>query len=63
MKDDPLNFKPRIAFNCENTTVIAAAEQKPDITGPLIKSIKKPVQVNGIKHCSFFLLLYHFKKV
>lgn len=42
MKDDPLNFKPRTAFNCENTTVIAAAEQKPEMTGPEIKSIKKP---------------------
>ena len=57
MKDDPLNFKPRTAFNCENTTVIAAAEQKPDITGPLIKSIKKPVQVNKIKNFSWLIIV------
>ena len=44
VKDDPLNFKPRIAFNCENTTVIAAAEQKPAITGPDMNSIKNPAE-------------------
>jgi hypothetical protein len=41
-KAEPRNFKPRRILICENITVVAAAEQKPKMTGPDIKSMTKP---------------------
>ena len=41
-KAEPRNFSPRIILICEKITVVAAAEQKPEITGPEMKSITKP---------------------
>lgn len=41
--DEPRNLSPKIIFICENITVVAAAEQKPEITGPEISSTKNPM--------------------
>ena len=43
-KAEPRNFSPRTSLICENITVVAAAEQKPEMTGPDMKSIMKPDQ-------------------
>ena len=41
-KAEPRNFSPRIILICEKIIVVAAAEQKPEITGPEMKFITKP---------------------
>ena len=45
MKEEPLKVKPKIVLNCAVITVTAAAEQKPEITGPEMKSIRKPKEI------------------
>lgn len=42
VKDEPRKVSPSIVLICENITVVAAAEQNPEITGPDIKSTKNP---------------------
>lgn len=41
-KEEPRNLSPRTILICEKITVVAAAEQKPEITGPDMKSMRKP---------------------
>lgn len=41
-KDEPGNLRPNRVLNCAVMTVAAAAEQKPDTTGPDMKSITHP---------------------
>ena len=44
VKDEPGNLRPSMALIWENITVTAAAEQKPEMTGPDIKSTRKPIE-------------------
>ena len=44
INDEPGNVKPSIDFNWEKITMVAAAEQNPEMTGPDMKSISHPVQ-------------------
>lgn len=39
----PAKRRPKMLLNCEKMTVTAAAEQKPEMTGPEMKSTRKPV--------------------
>ena len=48
VKDEPGNLRPSMALIWENITVTAAAEQKPEMTGPDIKSTKKPIEKKNI---------------
>lgn len=50
-KDEPGNLRPKRVLNCAVMTVTAAAEQKPDITGPDMNSIIQPK------------MQFHFKKM
>lgn len=43
-KDEPGNCSPKRVLNWAVITVVAAAEQKPDMTGPDINSITHPKQ-------------------
>lgn len=45
-KEEPGNLRPKSVLNCATMTVTAAAEQKPEMTGPEIKSIIHPAGVN-----------------
>lgn len=62
MKDEPENFNPRIVLICEKITVVAAAEQKPEITGPDIKSTRKPLK-NFVFEISFQSIKLIFTQV
>lgn len=41
-KEEPGNLRPNSVLNCAVMTVTAAAEQKPEMTGPDMKSIIHP---------------------
>ena len=46
-KEEPGNLSPKSVLNCAVMTVAAAAEQKPEMTGPDMNSIIHPEKFGG----------------